>query len=93
MLNIDLNSVGNWAERNNVIYASYQELAGNPDVYKMLAEHVDEVNKSLAEEERVARVPDQTVPDPASRNSMPTTARSHAPRRCAVRSLRNATPH
>ena len=28
MLNIELASVGNWAERNNVSYASYQELAG-----------------------------------------------------------------
>ena len=27
MLNIDLIAVGNWAERNNVAYGSYQELA------------------------------------------------------------------
>ena len=27
-INIDLTSVGNWAERNNISYASYQELAG-----------------------------------------------------------------
>jgi long-chain acyl-CoA synthetase len=27
VLNIDLTAVGNWAERNNVSYASYQELA------------------------------------------------------------------
>ena len=49
-LNIDLISVGSWAERNNVVYGSYQELANNPRVYDMLAEHVDEVNRSLAEE-------------------------------------------
>jgi long-chain acyl-CoA synthetase len=24
--------VGNWAERNNIAYASYQELAGHPQV-------------------------------------------------------------
>ena len=29
-INIDLNAVGNWAERNNIGYASYQELAGHP---------------------------------------------------------------
>jgi long-chain acyl-CoA synthetase len=29
-INIDLTAVGNWAERNNVAYASYQELAGHP---------------------------------------------------------------
>ncbi|MGF1651581.1 MAG: AMP-dependent synthetase/ligase [Hyphomicrobiaceae bacterium] len=54
MLNIDLTAVSNWAERNNVVYGSYQELAGHPGVYEMLAKHVDEVNRSLAKEERVA---------------------------------------
>ena len=49
-LNIDLVAVGSWAERNNVSYASYQELAGHPDVIRMLAGHVDEVNRSLAGE-------------------------------------------
>ncbi len=38
MLNIDLVAVGSWAERNNVVYGSYQELAGHPRVYEMLAE-------------------------------------------------------
>jgi len=33
-INIDLTSVGNWAERNNIAYASYQELAGHPQVYE-----------------------------------------------------------
>ena len=51
MINIDLTAVGSWAERNNVVYASYQELAGNPRVYDMIARHVDEVNRSLSEEE------------------------------------------
>jgi long-chain acyl-CoA synthetase len=49
-LNIDLTAVGNWAERNNVVYASYQELAGHDLVYDMIAKHIDEVNKSLAAE-------------------------------------------
>src|SRR4029079_18657260 len=55
MLNIDLIAVGNWAERNNVVYGSYQELAAHPLVYDMLAAHVDEVNRSLCEEEAMAR--------------------------------------
>ncbi len=50
MLNIEIASVGNWAERNNVAYASYQELAGNPLVYELIAAHVDAVNRSLASE-------------------------------------------
>lgn len=47
-INIDLTAVGNWAERNNVSYASYQELAGHDRVYEMIAGFVAEVNKSLA---------------------------------------------
>jgi long-chain acyl-CoA synthetase len=54
MLNIDLVAVGSWAERNNVVYGSYQELAGNPRIYEMLEKHVDEVNKSLRDEEVMA---------------------------------------
>ena len=50
MLNIDLVAVGSWAERKNVVYGSYQELAGNARVYDMLEKHIDEVNKSLVEE-------------------------------------------
>jgi long-chain acyl-CoA synthetase len=53
-INIDLIAVGNWAERNNVVYASYQELAGHPQVYDMIARHVDEVNRSLASEPMMA---------------------------------------
>jgi long-chain acyl-CoA synthetase len=54
MINIDLTAVGSWAERNNVVYASYQELAANPRVYDMIAAHIDEVNRSLSEEEIMA---------------------------------------
>jgi long-chain acyl-CoA synthetase len=54
MLNIDLTAVGNWAERNNMVYGSYQELAAHPQVYDLLARNVDEVNRSLAEEKVMA---------------------------------------
>jgi long-chain acyl-CoA synthetase len=47
-INIDLEAVGNWAERNNVPYASYQELAGNPQVYQMMLKSIEDVNRSLA---------------------------------------------
>ena len=55
MINIELASVGNWAERNNVSYASYQELAGHPQVYEMIEKHVEEVNRALAGEPMFAR--------------------------------------
>ena len=54
MLNIDMTAIGSWAERNNVVYGSYQELAQNPQVYDMLQEHVAEVNRSLASEGAMA---------------------------------------
>jgi long-chain acyl-CoA synthetase len=52
-VNIDLVAVGNWAERCGVTYGSYQELAGHPQVYEMIEKHVDEVNRSLAQEPRM----------------------------------------
>jgi long-chain acyl-CoA synthetase len=54
LINIDLTSVGNWAERNNVSYASYQELAAHPQVYEMIAKRVDELNMALAAEPQMA---------------------------------------
>jgi long-chain acyl-CoA synthetase len=53
-INIDLTAVGNWAERNNVSYGSYQELAGHPQVYDIIAGHVAEVNRQLSEEPMMA---------------------------------------
>ena len=54
MLNIDLTAVGSWAERNNIVYGNYQELAAHPQVYEMLAVHIAEVNRSLAVEKAMA---------------------------------------
>ncbi|MGB1546001.1 MAG: long-chain fatty acid--CoA ligase, partial [Candidatus Puniceispirillaceae bacterium] len=53
-INIDLQAVGNWAERNNIAYSSYQELAGNPDVYKMVQNHINEVNRDVAADEMLS---------------------------------------
>ncbi|MFV2035022.1 MAG: AMP-binding protein, partial [Halocynthiibacter sp.] len=49
-INIDLTAVGNWAERNNIAYASYQELAAHPQVNATIQGHIEEVNKSVAED-------------------------------------------
>jgi long-chain acyl-CoA synthetase len=54
MINIDLTAVGSWAERHNVVYASYQELAGHPLVYDMIEKHVAEVNRALAQDKVMA---------------------------------------
>ena len=53
-INIDLTAVGNWAERNNIAYSSYQELAGHPQVMAALQDHVEEVNRSVAQDEMLS---------------------------------------
>jgi long-chain acyl-CoA synthetase len=53
-INIDLTSVSNWAERNNVSYGSYQELAANPKVYEIVAGRIQEMNRGLANEPQMA---------------------------------------
>jgi len=49
-INIDLNAVGNWAERNNIAYGGYAELAAHPRVYEMIEKNIEETNRSLAED-------------------------------------------
>jgi long-chain acyl-CoA synthetase len=53
-INIDITAVGNWAERNNVSYGGYLELAGLPEVYDIIAAHVEEANRALAAEPMMA---------------------------------------
>lgn len=53
-INIDLSAVGNWAERNNIAYSSYQELSQHPRVLDMIEEHVAEVNVSVAADPMLA---------------------------------------
>jgi long-chain acyl-CoA synthetase len=47
-INIDLEAISNWAERNNIAYASYQELAGHAQVYAMISRNIEQVNQDLA---------------------------------------------
>jgi len=49
-INIDLNAVGNWAERNNIAYGGYQELSQHPKVLDMIQAHIEETNQSIAQD-------------------------------------------
>jgi long-chain acyl-CoA synthetase len=49
-INIDLNAVGNWAERNNIAYGGYQELSQHPAVLDMIQNHIEETNQSIADD-------------------------------------------
>ncbi len=54
MLNIDFEAVGNWAERRNLPYAGYTDLAQKPEVYALMKECVEKVNADLASDEKLA---------------------------------------
>jgi long-chain acyl-CoA synthetase len=53
-INIDFEAVGNWAERRNLPYAGYLDLAGKPQVLELIGECVQQVNADLAQDERLA---------------------------------------
>ncbi|MBW7833744.1 MAG: AMP-binding protein [Simplicispira suum] len=54
MINIDFEAVGNWAERRNLPYAGYTDLAQKPEVYELIKECVEKVNADLASDTLLA---------------------------------------
>lgn len=54
MVNIDFEAVGNWAERRNLPYAGYTDLAQKPEVYALVKECIEKVNADLAADEKLA---------------------------------------
>ncbi len=48
IVNIDLEAVSNWAERNGITYGSYQELAGHPGVCTRIRGFIEKTNAELA---------------------------------------------
>ena len=53
-VNIDVGSVGNWAERRGIPYSGYTDLAANPAVYELIRGCVEQVNAELAAEPGLA---------------------------------------
>lgn len=53
-VNIDLEAVGDWAERRNLAYASYQELAAQAAIYDLVQDCIERVNRDLAAEPALA---------------------------------------
>jgi len=47
-INIDMGSVGNWAERRNIAYSGYADLAQREEVYRLICECVQKANAELA---------------------------------------------
>ena len=54
MVNIDVDAVGNWAERRNLPYAGYADLAQKPEVYQLIRECVEKVNADLSQDSLLA---------------------------------------
>ena len=53
-INIDLQAVGNWAERRNLPYTGYTDLAGQEPVAELVRECVEKVNRDLAADAHLA---------------------------------------
>ena len=47
-VNIDMEAVGNWAEKRNLPYAGYTDLAQKPEVYELVRDCIEKVNADLA---------------------------------------------
>ena len=54
MINIDVDAVGDWADRRNLGYAGYADLAAKPEVYELIRECIEKVNLDLALDSRLA---------------------------------------
>ncbi len=53
-INIDMEAVGNWAERRNLPYTGYTDLASKPEVIELVREAVEKVNADLAGDPKLA---------------------------------------
>ncbi len=53
-INIDAEAVGNWAEKRNMPYSGYVDLASREEVYELVRECVEQVNADLAQEPEIA---------------------------------------
>ncbi|HET7525003.1 MAG TPA: AMP-binding protein [Burkholderiaceae bacterium] len=53
-INIDFDAVGNWAEKRNLPYAGYADLAGKREVHELVQQCVEQVNADLAADEKLA---------------------------------------
>ena len=53
-INIDMEAVGNWAEKRNLAYSGYLDLTSRPEVYDLVRECVEQANADLANDPKLA---------------------------------------
>jgi long-chain acyl-CoA synthetase len=54
MINIDMQAVGDWAERRGIPYSGYTDLAAKPPVLDLIRGCVEKVNADLAQDPKLA---------------------------------------
>ena len=64
-INIDLEAVGDWAERRSLAYASYQELAGDDGGLRSGRRAASSRSTAISPPSRPRRLADPPLPDPA----------------------------
>jgi long-chain acyl-CoA synthetase len=55
MIAIDLGTVGNWAERRNLAYTSFQDLSAKPEIRRLVADEIARCNAALPAAARIRR--------------------------------------
>src|SRR5499425_2866977 len=55
MIAIDMNTVGNWAERRSLAYTSYMDLSQKPEVRELIAEEIRKGNETLPDAAKIRR--------------------------------------
>jgi long-chain acyl-CoA synthetase len=53
-VNIDIEAVGNWAERRGIAYAGYTDLAGHQTTYELIRDCIEQMNADLAQDPQMA---------------------------------------
>jgi long-chain acyl-CoA synthetase len=53
-VNIEFDAVANWAERHNIAYSGYTDLASRPEVYDLVRDCVEQVNRDLVADTKLA---------------------------------------
>ena len=55
LIQIELENVSNWAQKNRIAYTNYKSLATHPEVYRLIQHEVDEVNKHFSRVETIKK--------------------------------------
>ena len=55
MINIDMENVGKWAEKHQISYTTYLDLSQKPEIYKLVSQEVERVNRDLPKATRIKK--------------------------------------